>query len=97
MTNGMKQCADALAMKRGISKSEARSIMEDAVSIIAEKCVDGGVSFKGQFSIKPRVKKGRKGSINGHDYDTPDHVTLAITVGNDLDFALNHGCDTCKV
>ena len=88
---GIKDCADALAMKRGISKAEAQSIMSDVVDIISDKCKDGGVSFKGQFTIKKTVRKGRSGkcSFNNQPWKTEDKNVLSITVGSDLDEALN--------
>ena len=86
---GIKDCADALAVKRGISKSEAQSIMQDAVAVIIDKCKEGGVSFKGKFTIKQKVQKGRSGNFNGKEWKTEDKITLAINVGNDLDVELN--------
>lgn len=88
---GIKDCADALAMKRGISKVEAHSIMNDVLEVIIDKCKDGGVSFKGQFTIKQKVQKGRSGkcSFNGQSWQTEDKNTLAITVGSDLEAELN--------
>lgn len=88
---GLKDCAEALAKARNISKSEAESIMKDVVEVIASKCADGGVSFKGVFTIKQKVQKGRSGkcSFNGKEWKTEDKNTLAITVGSDLDAELN--------
>lgn len=89
---GIKEVAEALAMKRGISKSEAHSIVADVVDVIADKCVNvGGVSFKGKFTIKQKVRKGRTGkcSFNDKEWSTEDKNTLAITVGSELDAELN--------
>ena len=86
---GMKDCVEALAVKRGISKVEAQSIMQDAVDVITDKCIDGGVSFKGKFTIKHKIRKGRSGNMNGHEYSTEDKTVLAITVGSELDAELN--------
>ena len=87
---GMKDCVEALAQKRGIYKSEAQSIMEDVLGVITEKCVEGGgVSFKGKFTIKKVIIKGRSGSLNGKEWKTEDKATLVISVGNDLSFELN--------
>lgn len=92
MIAGIKECAEALAMKRGISKSEALAIMHDVVDVISEKCIDGGVSFKGKFTIKKKVLKGRSGKcgFNDTEWKTEDKYSLAIKVGNDLDFDLNN-------
>ena len=86
---GMKDCVVALAMKRGISKVEAQSIMNDVVDIISTACVNGGVSFKGNFTIKPKLRKGRSGSMNGTAWSTEDKTTLTISVGSELDAKLN--------
>lgn len=86
---GMKDCVEALAVKRGISKAEAQSIMQDAVAVIVDKCKEGGVSFKGQFTIKQKVQKGRSGNMNGKAWKTEDKSTLAISVGSELEAELN--------
>lgn len=88
---GMKDCVEALAVKRGISKVEAQSIMQDVVDVISEKCVEGGVSFKGKFTIKQKVQKGRTGkcSFNNKEWKTEDKTVLAINVGNELEAELN--------
>ena len=54
-------------------------------------CVDGGVSFKGVFTIKQKVQKGRSGkcSFNGKAWKTEDKNTLSISVGSDLEAELN--------
>ena len=93
MIVGIKECADTLAMKRGITKSEALSIMKDVVDVVCEKCIeDDGVSFKGKFTIKKKIQKGRSGKcgFNDTEWKTEDKYSLAIKVGNDLDFDLNH-------
>ena len=89
--NGMKDCVETLAQKRGISKAEAQSIMTDVVDVIAEKCIEGGVSFKGKFTIKKKVQKGRSGkcSFNGQTWKTEDKNVLSISVGSELEAELN--------
>lgn len=86
---GIKECAELYAKKRGIPKSQAEEEFKTAVDVIGDMCVDGGVSFKGMFTISTKVRKGRKGSINGHDYETDDKKVLSISVGKKLDEALN--------
>lgn len=88
---GMKDCVEALAVKRGISKVEAQSIMQDVVDVISEKCVEGGVSFKGKFTIKQKVQKGRTGTckFNNKEWKTEDKTVLAISVGSELEAELN--------
>lgn len=87
---GMKDCVEALAQARGISKTEAQSVMKDVVEILATKCVEGGVSFKGVFTIKKKVRKGRKGVFQGKAWETEDKNILEISVGSDLNKELNN-------
>ena len=61
MLAGMKDCVEKYAQKRGISKAQAETEFKTAVNVIADACVDGGVSFKGIFTIKQKVQKGREG------------------------------------
>ena len=86
---GMKECVEAYAQKRGISKAQADVEFKDALSVIADACVDGGVSFKGLFTIKKKTLKGRSGTFNGKDWQTEDKNTLAISVGSELAIELN--------
>ena len=86
---GMKECIEAYAQKRGISKAQAESEFKDALCVIADACKDGGVSFKGLFTIKKKVQKGRSGSFNGKAWQTEDKNTLSISVGSELAIELN--------
>jgi nucleoid DNA-binding protein len=86
---GLKECAEALAQTRGITKSEAESIMKDVVEILASKCAEGGVSFKGVFTIKKKVQKGRSGNFNGKSWKTEDKNVLSISTGKDLEKEMN--------
>lgn len=86
---GIKDCVEALAMKRGIPKTEAQGIMNDVLEVIEDKCVEGGVSFKGKFTIKKKVRKGRSGCMNGIEWETEDKNILVITTGSELEERLN--------
>ena len=86
---GMKDCVEAYAKKRGISKAQAEEQFKDALMVIADMCKAGGVSFKGLFTIKKTVQKGRKGSFNGKDWETEDKYKLSITTGKELSVELN--------
>lgn len=90
--NGMKDCVELYAKRRGISKAQAETEFKTAVDVIGDMCVDGGVSFKGLFTIKQKVQKGRSGkcSFNGKAWKTEDKNTLSITVGSDLEAKLNN-------
>ena len=87
----MKDCVEVYAKRRGISKAQAETEFKTAVDVIGDMCVDGGVSFKGLFTIKQKVQKGRSGkcSFNGKAWKTEDKNTLSITVGSDLEAELN--------
>ena len=89
---GMKDCVELYAKRRGISKAQAETEFKTAVDVIGDMCVDGGVSFKGLFTIKQKVQKGRSGkcSFNGKAWKTEDKNTLSITVGSDLEAKLNN-------
>ena len=91
MIAGIKDCVEVYAKRRGISKSQAETEFRTAVDVIADMCVDGGVSFKGIFTIKKKVQKGRSGvcKFNNKEWKTEDKNTLAITVGNGLEEELN--------
>lgn len=87
----MRECVEEYAQTRGISKSQAESEFKTAVDVIVHKLLTGGVSFKGLFTIKKKVQKGRSGkcSFNGQTWKTEDKNTLSISVGSDLDAELN--------
>ena len=87
----MKDCVELYAKRRGISKAQAETEFKTAVDVIGDMCVDGGVSFKGLFTIKQKVQKGRSGKciFNGKAWKTEDKNTLSITVGSDLEAELN--------
>ena len=86
---GMKECVDSYAQKRGISRTQAESEFKTAVNVIADSCVDGGVSFKGLFTIKQVTRKGREGHIGDRQYKTEDKCSLKLSVGNALEQRLN--------
>lgn len=88
---GIKECVEALAQKRGITKTEAQSIFSDVVDVLSEQIVNyGGVAIKGVITIKQKIQKGRSGSFNGKPWSTEDKKSLAISVGKDLDSKLNN-------
>lgn len=86
---GIKDCVEIYAQKRAISKSQAETEFKTALDVISEACVKEGVSFKGLFTIKKKIQKGREGSVNGVTYKTEDKTTLKLTVGSDLNAELN--------
>ena len=87
--SGIKECIELYAKERGISKLQATEEFKTALNVITDMCINGGVSFKGMFTIKKVLRKGRKGVVNGYEYNTPDTNTLKITVGKELTEKLN--------
>lgn len=87
---GMKDCVERYAQKRGITKAQAETEFKTALDVIADACVkDGGVAFKGLFTLKQKIQKGREGAVNGVAYKTDDKTTLKISVGSELEAKLN--------
>lgn len=86
---GIKDCVEAYAKRRGIPKTQAESEFKDAMAVVSEMCVKGGVSIKGMFTIKKKVQKGRKGTFNGKEWQTEDKYTLGISTGKELEAELN--------
>ena len=86
---GVKECVELYAQKRGITKLQAKEEFETALDTIADGCVQGGVSFRGMFSLKSKVRKGREGTINNIPYVSEDRNTLKFSIGKKLEEALN--------
>lgn len=89
MIAGMKECVELYAKERGISKVQADTEFKIALNVIADMCVNGGVSFKGLFTIKKKLRKGRSGNINGKTWETKDTNVLVIKTGSKLAENLN--------
>lgn len=92
--SGAKDLAEELAAKRGISKAEAKSIVDDVVECMASKIVEGGISFKGVMTIKPKLRKGRSGKIafgenKGQSWTSEDKYVLEVKTGSDMEAELN--------
>ena len=90
MIAGMKECVELYAKERGISKAQADTEFKTALDVIADMCVNGGVSFKGLFTIKKKLRKGRSGNINGKTWETKDTNVLVIKTGSKLAENLNN-------
>lgn len=85
----IKDFTEAYAMQRGINKSQAKREIDDFLKVFETAVMNGGVSFKGLFTIKTAIRKGRDGVVNDMSYHTDDKMTLKISVGKDLDEKLN--------
>ena len=67
--------------------------MNDVVDVIVDKVKEGGVSFKGKFTIKTKTRKGRTGKCKfngGKEWKTEDTTVLSITTGKELEAELNN-------
>ena len=85
-----KEFIKKLAVKRGITVSEAQKEAEAFIDTLADVCVENdGVSFKGMFTFKKVLRKGRKGSVNGVEYETPDTNVIKFSVGSIMKSRLN--------
>lgn len=91
--SGLKDLAERLAKKEGISVSAARKQVDAVVSVMVDAIADGGVAVKSTFTIKPVLRKGRQGkcAFNGKKWKTEDKLVLHIDTGIILDEALNEG------
>lgn len=83
-----------LAAKRGMAKTTAADIMKDVIDVLSESIVGGGVSIKGVMTIKPKVQKGREGTISfgerkGQKWKSEDKNVLSITTGSEMSAKLN--------
>ena len=86
---GIKEVVESLASKRGSTKKEAEGIMNDVLDVLVDKLCEGGISFKGVFTIKQRTQKGRSGKMNGKAWKTDDKQVLSFKMGKDLEEKLN--------
>lgn len=89
MILGVTDCIEKYAMARGITKTQAEIEFKTALEVIADACVEGGVAFRGLFTIKQKTLKGRESKMNGVSYFTEDKKALKIKVGSDLEARLN--------
>lgn len=86
---GIKDFVEAYAKERAISKVEADKEVRTFLKVLKDKCVeDDGVAFKGYFSLSKKVRKGRTGKVNGHEYTTSDKTTLKLSVYSAMEEAL---------
>ena len=86
---GKKEFIENLAVKKGVTNAEATKDVEMFLETLSDACVNGGVSFKGLFTFKKVLKKGRSGSVNGVESTTEDSNTVKVTVGSALKEMLN--------
>lgn len=91
---GLKDCVETLAQKRGIPKTEAKSILLDVFDVLCDKIVEtGGVSIKDIMTLKIKVQKGRSGTFKGTEWHTEDKKLLAVKTGTQMKIRLNPHVD----
>lgn len=91
--SGLKDLTLRLSKKEGIPASVARKQIDAVINVMLDAIVDGGVSIKSTFTIKPVFRKGRQGkcAFNGAKWKTEDKLVLRIDTGCIMDEALNKG------
>lgn len=90
MVAAVKECAAMLAQSEGITKAEAERRIKSVVEVIASQCIEnGGVSFKGVFTIETKTRSARHGKCAGREYDSPAKKYLTIRTGSGLSAELN--------
>lgn len=92
--SGIAEVAELYAATAGVSATAAKKVVQDVVECISTKIVEGGVSFKGVMTIKPKVRKGRSGKIafgenKGQEWKSEDKVVLEIKTGSTMEAELN--------
>lgn len=87
--HGVKDLVENLAKKDGISKKEAERRIESVMSVIFDAIEDGGVQFRGKLTLEKAIRKGRKGKVNGYEYNSKDTYYVKAKTGKELKAALN--------
>lgn len=87
---GKKEIVESIAMKKGISLAQAEEMFDTVMGTVVEAVKENGFVLQGMFTIEPRVRKGRTGTINGVTYNSKDKISLAISTGKVLDRELNN-------
>ena len=82
-------CARMLADKRNITIKEAKEIFNDSMSVLADAINNGGVSIRHIFTIQKVLRPGRRGVVNGEEFQSKDKYTLHIKTGKRLSETMN--------
>lgn len=75
--SGIKDLAKDYAQKHGVTIAEAEAIMKNALGVIVDAIVDGGVSYINNFTIEPVLRKERI----GRNPSTKEEMTIPASVG----------------
>ena len=85
MISNLKTVAEKLARRQGLHMNDAEVMDKDVLDIITEEIVTkGGFMYRGNFSITKRVRRGKKGRVNGKEYMSKDRAILHISTGTML-------------
>lgn len=86
----MKDFVRDYAEERAIPKAQAEKEVSAFIKIFKKELIeDEGIVFKGVFSIKTFLKKGRSGCMNGTEYHSPDRVSVKFKLGKEFSEELN--------
>lgn len=91
MTVGVKDVAEKVALKRGCTKNKAEEMVKDVLDCILDAVKEeGGFSYRSQFTLYQKVRKGKTGKVNGKEYHTEDKKILAVNTGKEFEEKLNN-------
>lgn len=90
MPSNVKDLATLVVRELGCTNSEAQKTVKLVLdSMLSEIERVGSFSYRGYFTIEKKIRKGKKGSVNGYEFDSPDKYVLKISTGNILDKRMN--------
>lgn len=85
MISNLKTVAEKLARRQGLHMNDAEVMVKDVLEIITEEIVNkGGFMYRGNFTITKKLRRGKKGRVNGKEYVSKDHNILSISTGTML-------------
>ena len=90
--SGMKDLVNAVALVRGIPKTQAKEIVDDVLGCMTDAIIEeGGVCIKDVFTIKIITRKGRTGTLEGKPFKSEDKNFLTIRTGSRMLQSINSG------
>mgnify|MGYP002526835019 CR=1 FL=1 len=90
--SGMKDLVNAVALVRGIPKTQAKEIVNDVLGCMTDALIEEGeICIKDVFTIKVITRKGRTGTIEGRPFTSEDKKFLTIRTGSRMLKSINSG------
>jgi nucleoid DNA-binding protein len=90
--SGMKDLVTAVALIRGIPKTQAKEIVNDVIGCMTDALIEEGeICIKDVFTIKVITRKGRTGTIDGRHFKSEDKKFLTIRTGSRMLKSINSG------